>query len=56
MFPSVGHEVVNGHVVHARRTTIGLDLFPGVTQVGPGKNPLQQGCIGIGYAANAPAN
>jgi len=56
MFPSIGHEVVDGHVIHTRRSTIGLDPFPGFTQVGPGENPLQQVFIGIGLTVNAPTN
>ena len=56
MFPSIGHEVVYGHVIHTRRSTIGLDPFPSLTQIRPGKNPFQQVFIGIGYADNAPTN
>ncbi len=56
MFPSIGHEVVYGHVIHTRRSSIGLDPFPGFTQVGTGKNPLQQVFIGIGLTVNAPTN
>jgi hypothetical protein len=54
MLTGIGHEVVDGHVVNARRSLIGLYPFPCLEHVRARQYPFQQVCIRIGLVDNAP--